>query len=291
MNLYSPPRSDPPSVMDIWDMNKYGNIVIRSGLICFGLALIGIGVLQVIFADFESVILPYWPDRVPGKFIGVYVASLALIIPGIVLLLGKELRELCLWLGAAFLLLFIVGHLPYQLMHNLHNMGPWTNSLKSLTFSGGAFILAQALAVERSVLPHPPSSTAGTSWYTRLAEKIAPAGPAFISIFMIFCGIEHFVYPAFVATLVPAWIPGAMFWTYFAGVALIAAGLGIFLPATRRLAAALLGTMIFLWLLMLHIPRAVADPIGLKANECVSVLEALSFSGFAMVLAAISGRR
>jgi uncharacterized membrane protein len=255
-------------------MNKYGKQITRSGIVFFGIALIGIGVLQAIFADFESVILPVWPEWVPGKLIGVYVVSLALIIPGIVLLLGKDLRKLCLWLGSAFLLLFLIGHLPYHLIHDLHTMGPWTNSLKALTFSGGAFILAQAL----------PGKGSG------LAEKIAPAAPLFMAIFMIFCGIEHFVYANGVATLVPAWIPGALFWTYFAGTALIAAGLGLLLPATRRLAAFLLGTMIFLWVLLLHIPRAVADPIGLKANECVSVLEALSFSGFAFVLALISGQ-
>jgi uncharacterized membrane protein len=281
MNLYSPQRVILQVVPDICDMNKYGKLITRSGLVFFGIALIGIGVLQAIFADFESVILPYWPERVPGKLIGVYVASLGLIIPGIVLLLGKDLRELCLWLGAAFLLLFLIGHLPYQLYYHLHSMGPWTNSLKALTFSGGAFILAQAL----------DGKTTGQAEETPgLAEKIAPAAPIFISIFMIFCGIEHFVYADFVATLVPAWIPGALFWAYFAGGALIAAGLGILLPATRRLAAALLGTMLFLWLLMLHIPRAAADPIGLKANECVSVLEALSFSGFALVLALNSAR-
>ncbi|MDP4216357.1 MAG: hypothetical protein Q8927_09155 [Bacteroidota bacterium] len=255
-------------------MNKYGHIIIRSGLFFFGVTLIGIGVLQVVFADFESVILPYWPDRFPGKLIGVYIASLGLIIPGMVLLLGKDLRKLCLWLGVAFLLLFLIGHLPYRLVHDLHSMGPWTNSLKTLTFSGGALLLAKAL----------PGKGPG------LVEKVVPAAPLFIAIFLIFCGIEHFVYAPFVATLVPAWIPGAMFWTYFAGAALIAAGLGILLPMTRRLAAALLGAMIFLWLLMLHIPRAVADPIGLNGNECVSVFEALSFSGFAFVLAVISGR-
>ena len=42
-----------------------------------------------------------------------------------------------------------------------------------------------------------------------------------------------------VATLVPAWIPNPTFWTYFAGVALIAGGIGLVLVATSRLAATL----------------------------------------------------
>lgn len=54
-----------------------------------------------------------------------------------------------------------------------------------------------------------------------------------------------------------------------------------------RLAALLLGVMIFLWLLMLHIPRAIADPSGGKGNEWTSVFKALALSGIAFLLGAL----
>ena len=76
-----------------------------------------------------------------------------------------------------------------------------------------------------------------------------------------------------------------MFWTYFAGIALIAAGLGIITGILRWLAALMLGIMIFLWVWMLHIPRAMADPRGNLGNEWTSVFEALAFSGIAFLLA------
>jgi uncharacterized membrane protein YphA (DoxX/SURF4 family) len=84
--------------------------------------------------------------------------------------------------------------------------------------------------------------------------------------------------------LVPSWIPGHLFWTYFTGTALIAGGVGLCIGRTARLAAALLGFIIFIWVLVLHVPRAIADLHG--ANEWTSVFQALAMSGIAFILAA-----
>jgi len=43
----------------------------------------------------------------------------------------------------------------------------------------------------------------------------------------------------------------------------------------------------FLWVFLLHIPRAVADPRGSLGNEWTSVFEALAYSGVAFMLAAL----
>jgi uncharacterized membrane protein YphA (DoxX/SURF4 family) len=101
---------------------------------------------------------------------------------------------------------------------------------------------------------------------------------------MIAFGTDHFLYVPFVASLVPVWIPGPIFWTYFAGVALIAGGVGMMMPMTARLAATMVGIMLFLWVLMLHIPRAIADPFSLIGNEWTSVFQALALSGVAFIL-------
>ena len=97
-------------------------------------------------------------------------------------------------------------------------------------------------------------------------------------------GIQHFLFTDFVMSLVPSWIPGARFWTEFAGVALIAGGLGLVVPRTARLSAALCGLMIFLWLVMLHVPRALAAPEAFHRNEWTAVVEALAMSGIALLL-------
>jgi len=113
-----------------------------------------------------------------------------------------------------------------------------------------------------------------------------------LGAFLISSGIQHFLFVPFVATLVPAWIPGPRFWTYFAGVALIAGGAGLILPWTARLAGSLSGLMIFLWFVMLHIPRALAaSDAASRRNEWTAVFEALAMSGIAFVLAASLSRR
>jgi uncharacterized membrane protein YphA (DoxX/SURF4 family) len=103
---------------------------------------------------------------------------------------------------------------------------------------------------------------------------------------MIVCGIQHFIWVEFVTSLVPTWVPpNALFWTYFAGMALIAGGAGLLVPRTARLAGLMSGLMVFLWVLMLHIPRAVAAAdAGSSRNEWTAVFEALAVSGLAVVL-------
>ena len=121
-------------------------------------------------------------------------------------------------------------------------------------------------------------------------EKALPLGRYFFAVLLIVFGVDHFVYTKFVASLVPTWIGGQIFWAYFAGVALIAGGIGMMVKRVARLASLMVGVMIVLWLLMLHIPRAIADPYTNVGNEWASVFEALAFSGMAFMLAALPRR-
>jgi uncharacterized membrane protein len=116
-----------------------------------------------------------------------------------------------------------------------------------------------------------------------MLARFIPLGRFFLAAFLILCGIEHFIYVEFVKSLVPSWIPGDVFWTYCTGVALVAGGVGIIIPLTSRLAGALSGLMIFLWVFLVHIPRALVDLSN--SNETTAVFEALAFSGVAFIVA------
>jgi uncharacterized membrane protein len=118
----------------------------------------------------------------------------------------------------------------------------------------------------------------------KVLERFIPLGRFFLAAFLILCGIEHFIFVKFVTTMVPAWIPGGVFWAYFTGVALIAGGAGICVPLTSRLAGGLSGLMIFVWVVLLHIPRAAANLSN--SNETTALFEALAFSGVAFLVAA-----
>jgi uncharacterized membrane protein YphA (DoxX/SURF4 family) len=150
----------------------------------------------------------------------------------------------------------------------------WTNPLKVLALVGGA-----ALVVTRSGSDSPMLSP-----LVQAVARLEPLAVPFLALFLVVCGIQHFVYSDFVTTLVPTWLPAQSVWTYFTGVALMAGGVGLLVRPTARLAATLSSLMIFLWVLLLHIPRAFAGPN--HANETAGAFEALALSGVALMVAA-----
>jgi uncharacterized membrane protein len=58
-----------------------------------------------------------------------------------------------------------------------------------------------------------------------------------LTIFMIGAGVNHFAHPAPYLGMMPAVLPAPLALVYVSGVAEILGGLGLILPATRRLAA------------------------------------------------------
>ena len=244
--------------------------IIRTGRQFYALGVIAIGLQHFYNADFVAVIVPSFPASIPGRHFWSCVSGAGLILTGGAILIGKGARPAATLLGAMLLMLLVLRHIPVQTAGNFGSLGAWTNAFKILTLAGGAFAVA-------ATLPGPE--------YPAADRHFTMFGCFAMGLTCAVFGIDHFVYTQFVATLVPSWVPGHMFWTYFCGAALIAAGAGMVLHIQARLASALLGSMIFIWLLVLHVPRALADPHGENGNEWTSVFEALAFSGIAFILA------
>jgi uncharacterized membrane protein len=114
-------------------------------------------------------------------------------------------------------------------------------------------------------------------------EKIQMLGRIFVAVSLVVFGIQHFIYGGFVATLVPAFMPGRLFWAYFVGVAFFAAAIGILIRMLARPAATLLGVMFFLFVVLLHIPRIIGK--SNDGNEWTSGFVALAMCGGAWILA------
>jgi hypothetical protein len=76
-----------------------------------------------------------------------------------------------------------------------------------------------------------------------------------------------------------------LFWAYFCGAALIGSGLAILLKIKSGPAATLLGIMIFIWVIILHIPRIIGSPVDYLGSETTSAFIALAYSGIAFVIA------
>jgi uncharacterized membrane protein len=251
----------------------------RFGRYLFSVALIAFGVQQFIYGDFVPGRAPEWPTAIPGRLVWAYISGALLIASGAAIISGIKARWAAVLSGSMIFFWALLRHLP-ELVANPHG-GVLTNTGKALALFGGA------LAVAGSLPAGEKDSTRTSSRPINANKGFTYLGRFCLGIFMILAGIQHFQYADFVATLVPAWIPGHYFWTYFAGVALIAGGAGLMLPQTTKAAAILTGVMIFLWLVLLHIPRAIAAAGPQRRNEWTAVFEAMAISGIAFVL---SGR-
>jgi uncharacterized membrane protein len=252
--------------------------VVATGRIFFAIGLIGIGCQHFIFGQFIPVIVPIWPKAIPGRLFWVYLVGAILIAGGGAILAGVKARLAATLIAGFFLLSFVLLHVPGNLMARALSVEEWADALTALTLAGGGLVVA-------GTLPQPAAGSRNPiAWPSACLAKLIPFGVYPLAIMVIVFGSDHFLHVAFIASLVPKWIPGHVFWTYFAGVALIASGLGMITRVQARLAATLLGAMILTWVLILHIPRAMADPYSGIGGEWTSVFEALAESGIAFIL-------
>jgi uncharacterized membrane protein len=95
-------------------------------------------------------------------------------------------------------------------------------------------------------------------------------------------GAEHLSGAKFLMALVPAYMPWRLFWAYFVGFALIAASLSIGTKIQVRWSGLLFGTMMFLFVAMIHFPGAVTS--GGRTLWTIVIRE-MSFGGGGWVLA------
>src|SRR5260370_7167959 len=73
-------------------------------------------------------------------------------------------------------------------------------------------------------------------------------------------GAEHLSGARFIMLSVPSYMLWRLFWAYFVGFALLCASLSIATKIQVRWSGLLFGTMMFLFVAMVHIPRVLASP-------------------------------
>ncbi|MCF0069459.1 DoxX family protein [Dyadobacter sp. CY261] len=252
-------------------------ISVKTGHVFYGVAMIVYGVQQFLYGDFRAVQVPAWQSKLPFLPFWAYVTGAGLILAGLGIIAGKKVREIALVLGYSFLLLLFLVHVPFQIFaepYNLH-LAVWTNALKDLALAGGALVIAGTFPQEKHIAQ--PD-------FTRKLTRIIPFGPMLFSITMTSFGIDHFLYAERLSDIVPAYLPDRVFWMYFTGVVLIGAGFAITMNIRRGVIALLFSITLALWILLLHIPRAIADPFGSRSNEISSVFDALAFCGTALMI-------
>jgi uncharacterized membrane protein YphA (DoxX/SURF4 family) len=245
------------------------------GRIFYGVAIAGIGLPTIFYRDFPYMLFPTQDFLASGHVILTYILGTLLILVGVCIVLEKKIRPVSFLFGCALLLIFCFLYIPYMFSANSNYMhlGEWENAEKELALAGGAFVIAACFTEKNKKSP---------DWFW---GKLLFFGAILFSIPIISFGILHFLHTKEASALVPSWIPGPMFWTYLAGVGLLGSGFAIIFKIRPGLIAALLGMMIFIWFIILHIPRVIVSPVADREGEVTSAFLALAYSGIAFVSA------
>ena len=238
-----------------------------AGRYLFAASILAFGIQNIIFARSGSYLGPPWT---PVSHLLAFFVGIALVIFGAALTSRRRARFAALVPCAILLARAAICYLP-RIAVTPHNPDPWTNGFELLGIGGAGLILAARYPAD-SVTPQ----TGG-------GRIVIWLGRILFAVSLIVFAIQHFIYAEFVASLVPGWIPGHLFWAYFVGVAFIAAALAIVSGKRAQLAAALLGTMFLLWVPILHAPR-VAAAIH-NGDEWTSLFVALAMGGGSFIIA------
>jgi len=247
----------------------------NTGRIFYGIAISEIGFQTIYYHDFPYMMLPPNHSSIPDLVVLAYISGILFVLAGACIVFEKKARPVSLLLGSVLLLIFCFYYIPYEFIasSNYMHFGEWENAAKELALASGAFVIAGCFPGKNE------------NAFFGFLSKLIPYGTIFFAITIISFSIDHFLYAKEAADYVPSWIPNHIFWLYFAGVALFVSGIGIILNIKRGLAATLLGTMIFIWFVILHTPKVIAAPVADRGGEVASAFLALAYCGIAFVIA------
>jgi len=96
-------------------------------------------------------------------------------------------------------------------------------------------------------------------------------------------GMMHFMAAGDMAGMVPAWVPGGVFWVYVIGLALIAATVSLITKKHIYLASLLLAFLLIIFVLTIHLPSM----MGGNQMAMSGLLKDTSLAGGALLIAGL----
>jgi uncharacterized membrane protein YphA (DoxX/SURF4 family) len=233
--------------------------IIKLGQLLFAIAVAAIGTEYLLCAHVSQVVFDQNPPAVPAlPFVPpipllVYLVGIALCTAGVGMAANIRARSAAIFLGLFFFLCTLVLYAPKAMARPL-DLNVRTCVFEALALAAATLTLAGCLQKEGR------SSTIRSLMGGRLIDQGIASGPYLFATSSIVFGVSHFLIPQFIASLVPAWIPGGLFWACLTGTGFIAAGISIATGVMARWGAFWLGIMFLLWFLLLHTPRVVIHP-------------------------------
>ncbi len=223
------------------------------------------------FTDF-SVVVQAVPRYMPARNAWAYFVGAALVAAALSIITSVKANWAAPLLGLTLFLFVLMIYVP-GLMRAPHNRFVQAVTLRDLALSGGALSLAGTLLSKQ--------------W-------LKATGRWFFGFPMVFFGIEHFLHPDFVPgvplqKMMPAWMPAHSAWAYLTGAALVIFGLGVLLTNRGRLAAACLGIVYVVLVILVYMPMEIVHPSNEISGELDYVADTLAMSGAALLVAGAFG--
>jgi uncharacterized membrane protein len=191
-----------------------------------------------------ATIVPRW---LPGPLFWTYFVGAALLAAAISFIAWRHVRWSATLLALLFLIIVATIDLP-NLPQHTHERLFWILTVRETAFAAGAMVLA------------------GSQWSRGKSAGAALilVGRSIVAATFIFYAIEHFLFPRNVPgvpleKMTPDWIPAPTLIAYITGATLLAAGIGLMIPRTRRAAAATAGTVLLLLTIFFYIPILISE--------------------------------
>ncbi len=254
-------------------------IVALSNL-CFAIPLAVFGALHLFGPQFVK---DFVPPYMPWRMFWVYFVGCALIAASLSIATKIAVRWSGLLFGIMMFLFVAMLYLPFALRH-LQARITWTIVFREMSFGGAGWILA---------------GNAINGWRGPAKTTLITVGRVFVTLALIFFGIEHFLHPAGLPGVplrkeMPAWLPGRVLIDYVTGAALLVAAGSILLGRKTRELATCVGGWILLMVLVIYAPVlivALSDPgIAVKVEGINYFADTLLFAGVILALASAAPR-
>lgn len=254
--------------------------IFKTGRILFAISITAFGFQNMLLAHSGGAVTRIIP-WLPGTPLLAQIVGITFLAAGVCVALNLKARPAALILGALFLLCEICLQIPRAAA------SPLDLSLRTVVFEVFCFCASSLLLVGSLI------GEANFRGRWRAARRwLILSGRFLFATSAIVFGSSHFLVPAFIASLIPPWIPGpGLFWAYFTGLAFIAAGVSMAINWMGNWAAAMLGVMFLLWFLVLHIPRVMSYPRSQDPAEWSSAFIALGLCGGSWIAATVLSAR
>lgn len=246
--------------------------------VCFAVPLAVFGATHLF--DPKSLLLRV-PSYMPWRPFWVYFVGCALIAAALSLAARVSVRWSLLLFGIMMFLIVAMLHLPGAISRPNDRI-PWTIVVRELSFGGAAWLLA---------------ASAADDWRQRTRSALISVGRVFVTLALLFFGLEHFLHPAGLPGVplqqeMPSWVPARLWIGYLTGALLLATGASILAGKRARTISTCLGAWIVLLVLVLYGPIMIlALSAPGEAAQVVAIdffVDTLLFAGVVLALAKVT---